>query len=167
MDLFASRNSCQSTRLEDQTKFVRSGDKCIATRMVKSVSVYLPTFLLINRALTKIEHKMLLATPAWPSISWYPTILGMAIEQPLILPQDHQFLVNPQQKPHPLVINKSLKLMVWTVSGFGYLREEFQRQFPNLCQISDSQAHWQITIRPGSDGLAGVVQEKLIHFGVI
>ena len=56
----------------------------------------------------------------------------MSIEQLQILPQDHQLLINLHKGSHPLVIEKSLKLAVWTAAGLGYLREEFQEQLPNL-----------------------------------
>ena len=68
---------------------------------------------------------MLLVKPKWPFKSGIPTFLRMSIEQPQILPQDHQFLVNLHKGSHPLVIEKSPKLAVWTASSLGYLREEF------------------------------------------
>ena len=62
----------------------------------------------------------------------------------------------------------SLRLAVWTVSGKGYLQQEFQRGLPSLfIKVQGDKVHYQITIRPGQSGLAGVVKEKLIHFDVL
>ena len=61
----------------------------------------------------------------------------------------------------------SLRLAVWTVSGKGYLQQEFQRGLPSLFKVQADKVHYQITIRPGQSGLAGVVKEKLIHFDVL
>ena len=68
------------------------------------------------------------------------------------------------KKSHLLVINKTLRLAVWTVSGKGYLQEAFQRQLPNLFSVYDDQVQNQITIRPGPSGLAGVMKKKADPF---
>ena len=53
------------------------------------------------------------------------------------------------------------------VSGKGCLQQEFQKGLPSLFQVQGDKVHYQITIRPGQSGLAGVVKEKLIHFDVL
>ena len=53
------------------------------------------------------------------------------------------------------------------VQGKGCLQQEFQRGLPGIFQVQGDKAHYQITIRPGEGGLAGVVKEKLIHFIVL
>ena len=74
---------------------------------------------------------------------------------------------NPQGEVHPLIANRTLRLAVWTISGKDYLRTEFQKQLPNLLQVQDEKVHRQITIRPGECGLAGVINNRLIHFDVM
>ena len=44
--------------------------------------------------------------------------------------------------------------MVWTVSGEGCLRQEFQRRLPSLFQVQGEKAHYQVTISPDQSGLA-------------
>ena len=50
------------------------------------------------------------------------------------------------------------------MSGKDYLRRKFQKQLPNLLQVQDEKVHSQITIRPGECGLAGVINNRLMHF---
>ena len=68
---------------------------------------------------------------------------------------------------HPLIANRTLQLAVWTISGKYYLRREFQKQLPNLLQAQDEKVHSQITICPGECGLAGVINNRLMHFDVM
>ena len=85
--------------------------------------------------------------------------------EPLLLSHHPHLPLNNQAKIHPLITNKTLKLAVWTVSGKGYLQQEFQRVLPSLFQEQGDKVHYQITI-PGQSWPAGVVKEKLIHFDV-
>ena len=50
------------------------------------------------------------------------------------------------------------------MSGKDYLRRKFQKQLPNLLQVQDEKVHSQITICPGECGLAGVINNRLMHF---
>lgn len=51
---------------------------------------------------------------------------------------------------------------LWILEG-----ETFETALQFMSKISDSQAHWRITIRSGPNDLADLVQGKLIHFSVI
>ena len=65
---------------------------------------------------------------------------------------------------HPLVQNKTVKLVARTVSGLDYKRKEFQGRLPILSLSQEDQVLTQIMNRPGVNGLAGVLKGKLIHF---
>ena len=56
--------------------------------------------------------------------------------------------------------NRTLQLVVLTVTGLDRRRREFQRQLPTLSQSQDDQIVMQ-------SGLAGVIEGKLIHFLVM
>ena len=130
-----------------------------------------PSFSMINKVLNKVKQdkveKKLLVAPTWQSQTWYPILLSMSIEKPILLPQYQHLLINPQKQLHPLLINKTLTLAVSIVSGKTYLQEAFQRQLTNLFPVCDNQVQDQITTRPGHSALAGVIKEKSIHFDVI
>ena len=95
-----------------------------------------------------------------------PLLLEMPIVRPLLLPSNIN-LINPQGEVHPLIADRTLQLAVWTISGKYYLRREFQKQLPNLLQAQDEKVHSQITICPGECGLAGVINNRLMHFDVM
>ena len=48
-----------------------------------------PPFCLIGRVLKKVKNDkvtMILITPTWPNQPWYPTLLEMSMEKPILLP---------------------------------------------------------------------------------
>ena len=109
-------------------------------------------------------EKTLLVTPTWQSQIWHPLLLEISIVCPLLLPRNTS-LKNLQGEVDPLTANRTLRLAVWTISGKDYLRREFHKQLPNLLQVKDEKLH--ITILPGECGLAGVINNMLIHFVVM
>ena len=84
-----------------------------------------------------------------------------------MLPWRKDLLKNPKRESHPLIQNKTLKLVAWTVSGLDYRMREYRRQLPTLSVCQEDQVLMQIMNRPGESGLAGVVEGKLIHFTVL
>ena len=89
----------------------------------------------------------------------------MSIEKPILLPLYTNLPMNPQKQLYPFLINKTLRLAVWTVPWKSYLQEAFRRQLPN--KVCDDQRHYQIIGHPGHRGLTGVIKEKLSHFNAI
>ena len=130
-----------------------------------------PSFCMIpkvfNKTLKEKVPRLILITPAWTTQVWYPKILNMSIKSPILLPWRKDLLKNPKREIHPLVKNRTLQLMAWTVSRQDCRRREFQRQLPPLSPGQEDQILMQIMIRPGESGLAGVLEGKLIHFLVI
>ena len=68
---------------------------------------------------------------------------------------------------HQLITNKTLRLVVWLVSGKGCLQQELQRELPSLFQVQGGKVQYQITIRPSQSGLADAVKKTLINFDVL
>ena len=125
----------------------------------------LPPFSLTGRVLLRVREEgltMILVTPNWPAQPWYSQILDLCITEPLLLPQSQELLVDPKGQVHPLVLNKTLKLMAWKISEKTWLRKEFQTWLPILSQIPEDQALQLITCRPGKNWLASVVKDRLI-----
>ena len=123
-----------------------------------------PPFCMIPKVLSKVLKDkvpmMILVTPTWPAQLW-------SIQQPILLTWRRDLLKNPKGEIHPLVQNKTLKLLAWTVSGLNYKRKEFQGRLPTLSLNQEDQVLTQIMNRPGVNKLAGVLKGKLIHFVVI
>ena len=108
----------------------------------------------------------ILATPASPSQLWYPEAMRMFIQQPILLTWRRDLLKIPKGKIHPLVQNKTLKLVAWTVLGQDYKWKEFKGRLPTLLNQQD-QVVTQIMNWPVVNELACVLTGKLIYFLVI
>ena len=73
--------------------------------------------------------------------------------------------MSPSQQPHPLVLQGSLQLAAWMVSGKTSLQKEFQSKLPSYSAPTPGARELRaLTIAPGHSGVAGVIREKLIHF---
>ena len=94
-----------------------------------------PPFCLIRRVLSKIQqdqvHTMTLITPCWQTQFWYPQVLGMLIRRPVLIPSSITLSADPKGNPHPLVLDKTLVLVIWPVSGRDYLSRKFLRKQPS------------------------------------
>ena len=87
-----------------------------------------PPFCLIGRCLSKIKRErvpqIILITPLWHSQPWFPVLMEMITDTPLLLPAIMDLLLDSQGNPHPLMVQGHLQLVTWSVSG----REAFQRK---------------------------------------
>ena len=172
IDLFASRLSHQIKTYVSwrPAPLSQAADAFQQNWFHKSLYAF-PPFCMIPNVLSKVRKEkvpmMILVTPAWPSQLWYPEAMRMSMQQPILLTWRRDLLENTQGEIHPLVQNKTLKLVAWTVSGLDYKRKEFQGRLPTSSLNQEDQFLTQIMNQPGVNGLAGVLKEKLIHFVVI
>ena len=95
-----------------------------------------PPFCMIPKVLRKFRKEkvpmMTLVTPAWSLQLWYQEAMRMSMQQPMLLTCRKDLLKYPQGEIHPLVQNKTLKLVAWTVSELDYKRKDFERRLPTL-----------------------------------
>ena len=114
VDLFASRLNAQ---LEQFVSW-RPDPNAIGTDALQLSwdrwMVYaFPSFCLIGRCLTKAREEktsLVLGEPIWRSQPWYPALLELLIDRPLILSEDPELLMDPFGNPHPLVVAGQLQL---------------------------------------------------------
>ena len=62
-----------------------------------------PPFALVGRCLAKIAKEqadLILVTPAWQSQSWYPRIMHMVVDHPVLFPPEKDLLQSPAQENH-------------------------------------------------------------------
>ena len=127
-----------------------------------------PPFSLIGRVLTKLTRDAvataLIITPWWPTAHWYPVLLHLACSCPLLLPQWNKLLSHPQDRTllHPL--RDSMRLIAWHVSVLDLNRRDFLNGLPVMCSNPGVPAPPSSIPWHGSRFVAGVVQNKLIHF---
>ena len=125
-----------------------------------------PPFSLLTQVLAKIRNDkalVLLIAPVWTTQNWYPLLLQLAAEQPILLPRKDNLLTLPySQELHPL--KDSLRLAAWILSGDRLQTEAF------LMMQSQSSVHLgplgliNSTTQPGRNGVAGARKGKLIYF---
>ena len=108
------------------------------------------------------QAQILLIAPAWHSQSWYPRLLQVSIEKPILIPQQKDLLMGPKLEKHSLIETGKLRLLLWTISGKSYLQKEFQKTLQTLSQVPKDKVQFHITNRPEESGIAGVLGNKLI-----
>ena len=93
-----------------------------------------PPFCLINKVLAKIwedEADAILVAPLWNTQSWYPKMLALLVDFPVILPLTEHILFLPSSnRRHPL--SGHMKLVACRLSGNRFASEEFRRQLSVL-----------------------------------
>ena len=113
----------------------------------------------------KDQATIVMITPTWHTQAWYPVLLEMSCRQPVLLPPLEKILMSLSQQPHPLVLQGSLQLGAWMVSGKTSLQKEFQSKLLSYSAPTPGARELRgLTIAPGHSGVAGVIRENLIHF---
>jgi hypothetical protein len=126
-----------------------------------------PPFNLIARTLKKVQTQrssMIIVTPTWNTQPYWPLLLQMVIEQPILLPNRYNLLLDPAGNQHPLITNGNLRLAAWLVSGNLSKQREFHSKLPFSLNMQDPQALFHLMTQPGRNLIAGVAKGKLIQF---
>ena len=168
VDLFASRTSHQMEEYFSWMPDPESiGTDALCQNWDFNLPYAFPPFCLIGQCLKKVrflETTIILITPIWVSQTWYPHLLEMSINRPLLLPSRKDLLRNPKGESHPLIKNGSMRLAAWLVSGRKCQQRRFQTRLPRLSGNLERRELELITTRPGESSVAGVVLDRLIPF---
>ena len=125
-----------------------------------------PPFCLMGRVLKILINqetpKALLIAPLWPGQPWFPILLSMLIAEPILIPQKRNSLLNHMQESHPLVLNQTLHLAAFLVSGNNWRSRVFQNQLPVLWYRPGEQVQHMLTKRLGESGSCGVIRNRWI-----
>ena len=92
-------------------------------------SMYMfPPFPLLNRVMQKLRStqaaEVILVAPWWPSQSWFPHLLRLCVEHPLVLAYRQDLLSQQDQKS--ISDGKSYHLHVWRLSCNTTMQQAFQ-----------------------------------------
>lgn len=128
-----------------------------------------PPFTQINRVLLKIQRdqaQVLLITPNWPTQPWWPLVLSMSAADPiLVTPRKNLLVLPPQNQRHPL--ESSLALVAWIVSGDPTTSIKYQQGLQRSSLHHGDQAPQSNTRQLGLNGIAGVIQGRVIPFHLL
>ncbi|XP_022806778.1 uncharacterized protein LOC111343852 [Stylophora pistillata] len=133
VDLFASRLNHQLPRyVSRHPDPVAMGIDAMMLQWNKWTSFIHAPIVMLPRILKKIREDQatcLLIAPNWPGQSWYALLLEMLVDIPAILPMSEKSLYLPfdLEAQHPLW--KTMKLVVWPLSGNVAEQEAFHRKF--------------------------------------
>ena len=132
------------------------------------LSYLFPPFCLIPMCLRKIMQEQvdcILIAPVWRSRPWFPALLSMLIERPLLLPQDQRILRLPgTDKIHPLCCQRKFQLAAWKISGKACEAKAFRRKCKKFYYPPGEVAQPSNMRVLGKAGVAGVVKKRLILF---
>ncbi|XP_038066498.1 uncharacterized protein LOC119736556 [Patiria miniata] len=126
-----------------------------------------PPFALLPRCLSKISEEqatIVLIAPVWRTQIWYPRLLEMAVQNPVILPRGRDLLQLPHNRTlvHPLA--DLMLLAAWKLSGKTFAQREFLSQCPSQSCHHGGTSPRSSMIQLGIDGPAGVFRGKQILF---
>ena len=130
------------------------------------VSYAFPPFCLIGRCLAKIRQDkatVIMVTPIWQTQAWYTELLGLSVEDPIMLPPKDNLLISPTGLAHPL-LESGLSLAAWKLSGDMNQVSCYQQLLETYSAKRVDRAQNPLMSHPGRSGLAGVTENRLIRF---
>ena len=86
----------------------------------------------------------------------------MSVKNPLFLPVLKDLLKDPAGKLNPLIMQNSLRLVAWTISGRTYLEKEYQKGLLTLSQTIGEHLQSSITSQLGRRGMTGVLNGRYL-----
>ena len=125
-----------------------------------------PPFNLISRFLAKVQQdkaKGILICPQWPNQPWFPMMLNMCIQYPLLLPVHSKYMLTLPwnlNMTHPNLGN--LKLLSVALSGIDTEVKDFQRTLPFTSSMDTLSQLQHRCPSKSKKGTCFVSQEKLI-----
>ena len=121
-----------------------------------------PPFALIGRCLHQIQSQqvshMVFVAPVWPAQPWYPLLLDLCIDFPLLLPVQDDLLTQGS-RTHPL---KHLQLAGWLLSAEVTKRQTFLRRVEKSSWQPGGKIQLVPIPLPGQNGVAGVVNRSML-----
>ena len=123
-----------------------------------------PPFSVVMRTLTKIcsDHATgVLICPLWPTQPWFPKLMELLTNPPILLPPNCLFL---PFKPNKIHEHKNLRLLACPLSGNTTLVEEFRSRLGTSCAPLGEETRVANMKAILESGFLSVVKGKLIPF---
>ena len=91
----------------------------------------------------------------------------MIAKKPTTPTSTQDLLKDPAGKLNPIVMQNSLRLVVWTISDRTYLQKEYHKGLPTLLQTIDEHLQLSITSQLGRSGVASVLNGRYLSLDLI
>ena len=129
-------------------------------------SMYMfPPFPLLSKVMQKLRYtqvaEVILVAPWWPSQSWFPHLLPLCVEHPLVLPYRRGLL--SQQDQMYISDGKSYHLHVWRLSCDTTKQQAFQTRSLGSRQPLEGPQPIACTMIDGVASIDGLQDKGLIH----
>jgi hypothetical protein len=167
VDCFASRimkqiSAYMSLQLDPESK----GTNALYQPWDREFPYLFPPFCLIGCCLRKIlqekVEKAILVVPLWSGQPWFPALLEVCADHPVLLPNCENLLTNAERQQHPLVRNQSLKLGAFLVSGKGSRTSAYQKELLPFCWPQSVKVRQPFTQAIGTSGVLGAVKGRQV-----
>ena len=166
VDLFADRLNHQLARYWSWRPDPHAEGVDALTTVWNFMTEYaFPSFRLVHRILRKVQDEkaeLLLVAPVWGQQPWYPILLQMLTDQPVLIPMSQDLLKAPDGSLHPLCVNSRLVLTAWPVSGNPAEALAFRQKQELWWGKHGVQAPLGLIGQDGISCIAGVVEGRLI-----
>ena len=125
-----------------------------------------PPWCLISLVLRKVQADqatVVLITPLWHTQSWFPVLMNLLVEYPLLLPKMEE-VIRPSPNCDCPIQGLPPQLVAWRVSGRDSEQKRFQTRLSNSSCPPGETKPIQTTTQCGKLGSPGVQQEVFIPF---
>ena len=129
------RHVCNSVELPPSSVHVSNSRAkspsggCPVSRLAGEVNVHVPPFPLLSKVIQKLRStqtaEVILIAPWWPSQSWFPHLLRLCVEHPLVFPYRRDLLSQQDQKY--VSDGKSYHPHAWRLSCDTIKQQGFQK----------------------------------------
>ena len=164
LDAFASRiNYKLSNYISWHKDPYSSLVNAFSLKWVKHIYLF-PPIPLIDRVLDKFENDNvtngLLICPYWPSKPWFPRLLNLLIDFPLVFS-------GSSITDHSQMLPRSCLFLGWPIGSVNVQRLAFRNQLPELPSEVSIKIPWLDIKDAGVNSVVGVVQRKLVTVRLI
>ena len=125
-----------------------------------------PPFSLLSRCICKLREdkaRGIVIAPLWLSQSWFPRLMELLTEVPVILQRSKNLLALPHSDAvHPL---QKMVLIACHVSGLHSENRDFQARLPTFSYRLGNQELKNNIRSISKNGFSIVTKRKLIQFG--
>ena len=148
----------------------RVSRKCLLFQLEHLLGLRVSPFFSIFKCLEKIGREsacLCLVCPVWSSQPWFPILLELSCDVPLLLPSTPDLLTSPQGLPHPLLTNSSLRLAAWNLLGIPSQCKAFRRTWSDFSWPVATLTQTLLTNPPGGIGQIGVWEGVAIPYQLL
>lgn len=126
-----------------------------------------PPFALIFKCLEKIRREkaeIVFVCPTWTGQPWFPVLLELACDVPVMFRQEPSLLLSALEETHPLLTSNGLHLAAWKLSGDNYVTRDFRLQWSTFSWPETERELSAHTTPRGEIGIIGVCEGVRIPY---